>query len=388
MRCPFCNAANPHSTGACRVCGGPLHGTNRSSSARAQSNETTVTPSVPRVAQPIRDLTPPQLTPPVLLCRKAREANAPRVVAALFWPADNETSLPVLALENGSLQIWDGQRDVLHSLSPRRTPRKPVLTTCSACAPESGMIATGDEAGQVRLQRLEHPCARGEWQLQALDTIEAHRGRVLSLAARGKRLYSGGSDGTVVVTPLPGAGETKKVRQKPQVILDGLSALSCLAVSPDGRFLALGADDGQVQMWRFPTNETQARREWTSRSDASRVKSLIFSPNGNMLVSGHSQNGLRLWAAHTGHPLQLVAETRTGAAPPAFAPDSRLMAAACAEDKVNLFDSWTGATRHPLPLVLRDVQALAFSPATGTPARETRLVAATSQEIVTWKVTL
>lgn len=389
MRCPFCNAANPLNTGACRVCGGPLRGTSRSSSSRAQPKETppALVPRASAPLAPVREIQPPEIAPPVLLWRKAREKNAARVASVLFWPGENQ-SLFLLVLEDGSIQLWDrdASRDALHFPGPRWTSRKKVLTTCAAFAPECGILATGDEAGRVHLQRLEWNGGRSAWKLRALDAIEAHRGRVLSLAARGSRLYSGGSDGAVVVTTLPGFSEAKSARQKPQVVLDGLGALCCLAVSPDGRFFALGADDGQVQMWRLE-DEAPLLRDWSSRYQPFPVKSLVFSPNGHLLVSCHLSGALRLWAAQTGHPLQLAAQEQTGDAPPAFAPDSRLLCVGHAQNK-HLFDAWTGAKRHRLSFVPERVQALAFSPAPEASARKTLLVVAGEREIVAWKVAL
>lgn len=394
MRCPFCNAANALSSGGCRVCGGPLRGTNRGSFPPAQSNQTPPTP-VPRASRPlapIRDRAPLELTlsasepaPPVLLSRKDREKNAPRVVSVLFWPAENQTPLPLLVLENGSLQVWNASSGALHLLGPRWTLRKMALTTCAASALERGILVRGDEAGRVHLQELEWNKKASQWQARALGPIEAHRGRVLSVAARGSQLWSGGSDGAVVVTTWPDLTQDSSAkRQKPQVVLDGLGALCCLAVSPDGRLLAMGADDGQVQMWRLE-DEVQLLRDWTSRPQPVPVKSLVFSPNGNLLVSCHSPGDVRLWAAQTGHPLQLAAQ-QSGDVPPTFAPNSRLLAICCAQNGVQLFDAWTGAKRSELPSVPERVQAVAFSPATEVPARETLLVVAGAREIVAWKV--
>lgn len=311
-------------------------------------------------------------------------------MAALFWHGETDFH-PLLVLENGELQLWEVERDELHLFPARRTLQKPTLTTSAAFSPGCGTVATGHEAGQVRLQWLEPRGEGAAWKCHALGVIEAHRGRVLSLAATKTRLYSAGSDGAVVLTSLSGAPNAKSAADHgSQVILDGLGALSCLSLSLDGRWLALGADDGQVQMWHLTEDGALARLDWTSRKDLSPVKSLMFSPNGNMLLSRNAQGHLCLWAAQTGHRLQEMAQPE-GLISPAFAPDNRLLARANTSDGISLCDAWTGALKHSLPPVLGDVQALGFSPAmeTGameTDARETLLIIGSSQQIVAWRV--
>ncbi len=388
MRCPFCQASHSSVARVCHVCGGPLSGINKPLSPSPQPKDGVSLAASAPLANPtlpidsIKEVPPPK---PVIFACRTREKNAPRIVAALFCPAEND-SHPLFVLETGELQGWDVERDELHAFPLRRTLRKPGLTTAAAFSSQCETVATGHILGQVRLQRLEPRGERAAGKWRAFEVIEAHRGCVLSLAAVKTRLYSAGSDGAVVLTNLPGAPNTKTAAdRKPQVILDGLGALSCLAVSPDGRLLALGADDGQVQMWHLTEDGTKVRLEWTSRKDLSRVKSLMFAPNGNMLLSCSAQGHLCLWAAQTGHRLQWMAQPN-GLISPAFASDSRLLSHANTFGGISLCDAWTGALLHTLPPVPGGVQALGFSPATETGARETLLIVAGAQQIAAWKV--
>jgi WD40 repeat protein len=317
-----------------------------------------------------------------LVARRARENGAPRIVSALFWAAETDF-YPLFVLENGQLQRWDVSGDELHLFPWRRRFRQPSSVSAAALSPERALLATGHESGQVRLQRLEPGFGRAPWKARAVETIEAHRGCVLSLAAAQTRLYSAGSDGTVVLTSLTDAPGTDANRS--EVILEGFSALSCLAVSPDGRWLALGADDGQVQMWRLGEDGTPARLDWTSGQDQSRVKSLKLSPNGHMLLSRNARGAECLWAAQSGHRLPGTAAPNSPLAS-VFAADSRLLASADASGQCLLFDAWTGRLRHTLPPLSGEVQALAFAPANESGARETLLIVTGAREIVAWKV--
>jgi WD40 repeat protein len=364
-----------------------LQGVNRLVSPSSQRKE--VSPgNIAPFSKPVLPIDPiPEISPakPVLFARQSREKNAPRIRAALFCRKEDEF-YPLFALENGELQLWDVQGDELHLFPARRTLFRPSLTTCAAFATVSGTVATGHESGQVRLQWLEQPNGNAAWKSHTLGTLEAHLGCVLSLAVAKTRLYSAGSDGTVVLTNLSDDRQAEiPPNRKSTVVLDGLSALSCLAVSLDGRLLALGADDGQVQMWHLAEDGVQAHLDWTSRKDLSPVKSLMFAPNGNMLLSRNAQGQGCLWAAQTGHRLPFIAQPDTFISP-AFASDSRLLAHTNTSQEISLFDSWTGALQHTLPPVLGEVQAVSFSPARKTQAREALLIVVTSQQIHAWKV--
>lgn len=393
MQCPFCNAPNSQSSGVCRVCAGPLRGTNlRPASPRPKVKGEAPAPVSLSVPAPLAAISPIKTVAPaapILLARRALEKNAPRIVSVLFLTGEDDSTYPLFVGENGALQLWDVQHDALHFLPRRRRFLPPSLLTCAAHAPQCGVIATGDEAGQIHLQRLEFDSTRTQWKVRTLESIEAHRGRVLSLGMAGNRLLSAGSDGAVVLTNLPDAADGKTAAScNSQVILDGLGALSALALSPGGAWFSLGGDDGRVQMWRLAEQGTQPHFEWTIRKAHSPLKTLLFAPNGQMLMSCHSSGPFRLWAAQTGHELQLLSSNEASAAAPAFASDSRLLALPDVEKGIHLFDAWTGVLRHLLPAVLGGAQTVAFSPATETAARETLLVIAGSQEIVAWKVAL
>lgn len=390
--------------GACRVCGAPLRETSRFPQDQPAAPKRTARipaarpaqPPLPPLSVPPDSANPWQTRPaaPQLLWRRAREENAPRLVAAAFWPGENAISL-VLVPESGALQFWD-EEGTGHSRASRWALRKPSPTTCAVWVPPGQVMATGDEAGRIHRQRLEPGGSsagrRSAWQPQTLDSWEAHRGRVLSLAATESHLLSGGSDGAVVLTRWPDSNQARTPR--PQLLLDGFAALSALAASPSGSWLALGGDGGEVQLWRFAPDDIAAQRAervWASRRESSPVKSLAFAPNGQLLASCHARGQLRLWAAHTGYPLPLDAPEASSVTLAAFAPDSRLLALSCDSPQVNLFDAWTGTWRCRLPLLSGRVQALAFSPATPTASgapQETLLAVATAQETSLWKVAL
>ena len=64
-----------------------------------------------------------------------------------------------------------------------------------------------------------------------------------------------------------------------------------VSFSPDGRYLASGANDGVVRVWSAtdlaPIAAINAHSGW---------RSVAWSPNGSMLASGGHDNTVRVWS--------------------------------------------------------------------------------------------
>jgi WD40 repeat protein len=69
-----------------------------------------------------------------------------------------------------------------------------------------------------------------------------------------------------------------------------------LALSPDGRTIACGREDGSVQRWN--TDGEMIKRIWTGHSQA--VRSLSWSPRGSHLASGCEDGTIQIRKAKSG----------------------------------------------------------------------------------------
>ena len=135
-----------------------------------------------------------------------------------------------------------------------------------------------------------------------------------------------------------------------------------LAFSPDGDSLALGSEDGTIQLWEMPVAAERRR----IRGHGGPVKTVAFSPDGKLLASGGEEGRVVLWDAIKGTEVRVLIE---GGPEPiqavAFSPDGRAVGVAvpCSEAMaVILFDAGTGAIRKQLFGHPRGTLALAFSP--------------------------
>jgi WD40 repeat protein len=66
---------------------------------------------------------------------------------------------------------------------------------------------------------------------------------------------------------------------------------SCMKISPNGRFLALGRENGEIKLWDAEKEKVIA----TLRGHTGLVKSLAFSANSKLLASGSDDRMVMLW---------------------------------------------------------------------------------------------
>jgi WD40 repeat protein len=125
-----------------------------------------------------------------------------------------------------------------------------------------------------------------------------------------------------------------------------------LALSPDGRTLAIDTDEG-TRLWDTTTGKARATldREWLA----------VFSPDGHTLATA-SNEGTRLWDTTT-WKTRTTRKTRTTLTrfewPVAFSPDGHTLATSSNEGTVRIWDTTTWKTRTTFTRVGWSV---AFSP--------------------------
>ena len=119
-----------------------------------------------------------------------------------------------------------------------------------------------------------------------------------------------------------------------------------MAVSKDGRWLAIGGFNIEgIRIWDLPgRRQIQALK----RKEAVGLDSLevVFSPDGDYLISSHIVDGFQSWQVGTWEPAparRIIAERSASITrPPVFTSDGRLMALTIAPDQVRLAETSTG----------------------------------------------
>lgn len=109
-----------------------------------------------------------------------------------------------------------------------------------------------------------------------------------------------------------------------------------MAFSPNGQMLASGSSDKTIRLWNPVTGACQSILEGHSGG----ISSLNFSPNGQLLASGSDDRNIKLW--NSLGVLQGTLEGHSYISMVAFSPDSRTLASTSWDYTIRLWDSITG----------------------------------------------
>lgn len=148
---------------------------------------------------------------------------------------------------------------------------------------------------------------------------------VLNVSPDGKLIAAGAEDGTIGIWDAQSGRRVAKVVDPD----DGsyiTTIWTALAFRPDGSELAAGGGDDLLVLWNAHSGRL-IRRLFGGTPDRSgeEVTGLVFSPNGELLVSSHSDRTIRVWQADG--TLLRTWQTPVRIESLAFGPDGALLAA-------------------------------------------------------------
>jgi WD40 repeat protein len=192
-------------------------------------------------------------------------------------------------------------------------------------------------------------------------TLEGHKGdvRCVAISPDGKRVASGGADGTIRIWDVATGKQLFSLDASP-------AEVDCLTFRPDGRTLIVSSSHtrrekvtGHLIWWDL------AKRRPVRRLDFPFCLFMRLSPDGKTLVTGSGEQNdhhVKIRDPETGKELaSLLADEYPGA--PAFSPDSKLLAIGGGSRLKWGVRIWDVQTRKQLASYgVEGVRDLAFSP--------------------------
>jgi WD40 repeat protein len=150
---------------------------------------------------------------------------------------------------------------------------------------------------------------------------------------------------------------------RPELVLQvgRTEGISCVAISPNGKWLASGGFGSPIKIWDVTTG--QELRTLSFGTDQS--LELAISPDGELLASGSPDGKVRVWAVSTGRTVFEL----NGASRIAFSPNGRWLAGGSADGTAKVWEvatgrevsSWQGEARTNPPGTAAMIKAVGFS---------------------------
>ncbi|MGZ4393211.1 MAG: hypothetical protein ACXVRK_14010 [Gaiellaceae bacterium] len=207
------------------------------------------------------------------------------------------------ACRDGSIEVWDIERGELE----RTLYGHEVFATCVSVAPDGHVAVSG-----ARVRRGEDPMELRVWDLDQGRPIRTFDGPdhdfgAIAVLPGGGRAVGSSYDGTVRVWDLATGTEVHRLTGHAWYVRD-------ISVSADGRLAASGADDGTIRIWDLERGEPRRIFELDHHVRASspdelppgaiigvsQVTGVALSPDGRLLVSASPQEGLSFWNVEDG----------------------------------------------------------------------------------------
>ena len=224
----------------------------------------------------------------------------------LFALGSEGGEVRLLVLRSGGIRPFHGR----HAAPVRRM----------RFTPDGRTLVTSDGDGEV----IAWDVGRG----QIRETFSGHSGEVwgLDISSDGRTVYSAALDARATVWDLAGDRRLDRrfVAGVPFVADDGDGYPIELALTPDGRTLALTQDDGSVNL----VDTRTLRRRGTLRAMPGFAAAVDYSPDGRLLAVTGEGGRVTLWNARTLRPAGTLRGLRSTSQALAFSPDRRLLAAA------------------------------------------------------------
>jgi WD40 repeat protein len=200
-------------------------------------------------------------------------------------------------------------------------------------SPSGRIIASGSSDKTIKLWDVESG--------KELRTLTGHSESIMSVlfSPSGRIIASGSSDKTIKLWDVESGKELRT--------LDNSYAVASLSFSPNGKTLASGDLNNLIKLWDVESgiklwDMESGKKLRTFTGHIVHVWSLLFSPNGKILVSGGSDNTIKLWDVESGKELRTLTGHSNWVMSLSFSSDGKTLASGSFDGQVKIWDIPTG----------------------------------------------
>ena len=134
--------------------------------------------------------------------------------------------------------------------------------------------------------------------------------------------------------------------------------INSVAFSPNGNLIASGSSDNTVKVWNSKTGQEAI----TLQGHTQLIYSMRFSPDGRRVISASGDNTVKVWDAETGEEIHTLKGHTNHVASAAYSPSGGKIASGGYDKTVRLWDAETGKIIKTFKGHSEPVRSVAFSP--------------------------
>ena len=229
------------------------------------------------------------------------------------------------ASEDKTVRIWDFQGKEIKILKGHSATVKSVVFS-----PDGKTIASASEDKTVKLWNLQG---------QVIKVLKLDDDRVgnVAFSPNGKTIVST-SNRSVKLWNLQGQ-EIKTIRGHGAPITN-VAFSPAIAKSPTGFSYTIASVGGnKVKLWSLKAQriENISSKNYANKGHNSRIKKVVFSPNGNIIASGSEDKNIKLWNLK-GQVIKTLEGHQATVESVAFSPDGNTLASASADKTLKLWN--------------------------------------------------